>query len=214
MIDLNFSAAQITQTLEKLRFLTQLDVQANWRYCPQDVSIPSIDSSDWEIAQPNDKGYLTWSAERQVCWFAQRFVIPHALQVYPLTGLALRLVLTWWADDAKIFVNGQLVQEGDLFDSSVRILLTSSANPGEEILVALRLVSPGHDIGALMRSKCVYEKEGTGSREQRGMGRWRDRETRGQGDKENFPTPDSRFPTPHSQGRWKQKRRQRRWFIK
>ena len=90
-------------------------------------------------------------------WLGQRFVIPQDLQDYPLTGLALRLALTWWAEAAQIFVNGQLVQEGDLFDSSTRVLLSSAVTPGEEIAVALRLVSPGHDIGALMRSHCLYE---------------------------------------------------------
>ncbi len=90
-------------------------------------------------------------------WLGQHLVVPHDLQGYPLAGLALRLALTWWAEDAQIFVNGQLVQEGDLFDSSTRVLLSEAVLPGEEIAVALRLVSPGHDIGALMGSSCVYE---------------------------------------------------------
>ncbi len=90
-------------------------------------------------------------------WLGQRFVVPQDLQGYPLAGLSLRLLLTWWAQSAQIFVNGQLVQEGDLFDSSARVLLSSSVVSGEEITVALRLVSPGHDIGALMRSQTVYE---------------------------------------------------------
>ncbi len=90
-------------------------------------------------------------------WLGQQLVVPQDLQGYPLAGLALRLGLTWWAQAAQIFVNGQLVQEGDLFDSSARVLLSSSVVPGEEIAVALRLVSPGHDIGALMRSQTIYE---------------------------------------------------------
>ena len=72
-------------------------------------------------------------------WLAQKWVIEHDLNGYPLAGLALRLALTWWAEDAKIFVNGQLIQAGDLFDSSARILLTPAAKPGQEILVAIRL---------------------------------------------------------------------------
>ncbi len=90
-------------------------------------------------------------------WLGQHFVVPQDLQDYSLTGLALRLVLTWWAEDAQVFVNGQLVQQGDLFDSSARVLLSTAVMPGEEFAVALRLVSPGHDIGALMRSQVVYE---------------------------------------------------------
>ena len=100
-------------------------------------------------------------------WLGQLFVIPQTLQGYPLAGLALRLALTWWAEDTQIFVNGQLVQEGDLFDCSARVLLSEAAVPGEKISVALRLVSPGHDIGALMRSCCVYESTDSIDRKKR-----------------------------------------------
>lgn len=165
----NSLLAIISQTIEKLRQLTQVDVQADWRYYSQDLEISleciknkycqDINFSQWHPVQLNDKGYITWSAGHKVRWLAQKVTIPENLQVYPLAGLTLRLVLTWWAENAQIYVNGKLLQEGDLFDSSSRILLTRSATPGEEIIVALRLVSPGHDIGALMRSQCVYERE-------------------------------------------------------
>ena len=158
------SSLQISEAITKLRQLTQVDVQAGWRCYPGDLLVSEIcqDSIlDWQPTQLNEKRYITWSAGQQV-WLAQRFIIPYNLQDYPLAGLSLRLVLTWWAQKAQIFVNGQLVQEGDLFDSSARILLTSCATPGETIIVALRLVSPGHDIGALMQSRCVYEETGRG----------------------------------------------------
>ena len=184
-------SASISQTIEKLRQLTQVDVQANWRYYPEDLPISAIDPSNWQLAQLNDKKYIAWSAGRQVRWLAQRLTIPHNLQGYPLAGLALRLVLTWWAEDAQIFVNGQLVQEGDLFDSSARVLLTPSATPGEEIIVAVRLVSPGHDIGALMHSKCVYERE-------RGRGeRWGDG-----GDGEMGEMGEVAYAAATREGRW------------
>lgn len=147
--------------LAKLRSLTEIDVQANWLYSdlPARENSPAINLVDWQFAEPNEKGYLAWDAGSQVRWLGQKFVIPENLQGYPLAGLSLRLVLTWWAEYVQVFVNGKLVQEGDLWESSVRILLTESAIPGTEIIVTLRLVSPGHDLGALMRSKCVYEAE-------------------------------------------------------
>jgi alpha-mannosidase len=152
---------QIQDAIKRLRALTQVSVQNHWRYCPQDLPAELANQSerwsDWATADLNPKGYIVWSAGRQVMWLSQRFIIPQALQEYPLAGLALRLALTWWAESAQIFVNGQLVQEGDLFDSSGRVLLAESVVPGQEIAVALRLVSPGHDIGALMRSRNVYE---------------------------------------------------------
>lgn len=149
----------IAQTIARLRQLTQTNVQANWRYCEEDLSIDAIAPDEWKIAEVNDKGYIVWSAGRRVRWLAQKFVVPNDLQGYPLEGLVLRLLLTWWADYVQIFVNGKLVQEGDLFESSVRLMLTPSAMPGEVITVALRLVSPGHDIGALMRSQLLYESD-------------------------------------------------------
>ncbi|HEY9649684.1 MAG TPA: alpha-mannosidase, partial [Coleofasciculaceae cyanobacterium] len=151
----------IENTIERLRALTQVHVQKHWRCCaedfPADIATQSNQLHDWSTAELNEKEYIVWGAGRQVMWLGQTFIIPHDLQGYPLTGLTLRLVLTWWAEYAQIFVNGQLVQEGDLFDSSTRVLLSSAVVPGEEIVVALRLVSPGHDIGGLMRSHCIYE---------------------------------------------------------
>ena len=156
------ASVHISQTIEKLRRLTQINVQADWYYCIyiKEKYCQDIDSPDWQPVELNDKGYITWSAGRQVRWLAQRFVVPDRLHGYPLTGLTLRLVLTWWAELAQIYVNGHLVQEGDLFDSAARVLLSAAAAPGEEIMVTIRLVSPGHDIGALMKSICVYEREG------------------------------------------------------
>jgi alpha-mannosidase len=161
---LSSRSEKITAIIEKLRQLTQIDVQANWYYLDNDLPNScrgewpfAPTTSDWQLAPLNDKGYIIWSAGRQVRWLTQQIVIPHHLQNYALQGFSLRLALTWWAEDAQIFVNGTLVQQGDLFDSSARILLTRSATPGEEITVTIRLVSPGHDIGALMRSKLIYE---------------------------------------------------------
>ena len=152
---------EINQAITRLRALTQVNVQPHWRCCPQDlpaaVATHPEQWNDWSMAELNPKGYIVWSAGQQVMWLGQLFVIPQTLQGYPLAGLALRLALTWWAEDAQIFVNGQLVQEGDLFDSSARLLLSEAVVPGEKISVALRLVSPGHDIGGLMRSRSVYE---------------------------------------------------------
>ncbi|HEY9875014.1 MAG TPA: alpha-mannosidase, partial [Candidatus Obscuribacterales bacterium] len=123
------------------------------------------DFVNWQGVELNTKSYITFTAGRQLLWLGQKFVIPQDLQGYPVAGLSLRLALTWWAELAQIFVNGGLVQEGDLFDSSARVLLSESVTPGEEFTVLLRLVSPGHDDGALMRSLCVYEVNNSKSNE-------------------------------------------------
>ncbi|MGB3206316.1 MAG: alpha-mannosidase, partial [Crinalium sp.] len=162
----------IINAIEQLRSMSQVNVQTHWRsrsVLRSNVShlanLPISDATqsnlgNWQTVELNPKGHIAWDAGK-LLWLSQKFVIPQHLNGYPITGLALRLVLTWWADSAQIYINGELVQEGDLFDCSTRVLLSSSVTPGEEITVALRLVSPSHDPGALVKSLCVYESTNT-----------------------------------------------------
>ncbi|MEG3925152.1 MULTISPECIES: alpha-mannosidase [unclassified Microcoleus] len=147
----------ISATVEKLRRLSQVEVQSGWRYCDSDSTVSSVNICNSPVAELNGKGHIAWPSGKQVLYLGQQFVIPDNLHGYPVVGLRLLLGLTWWAEDAQIFVNGELVGQGDLFDFADRVLLSSSANPGDEFLVILRLVSPGHDNGALVRSICLYE---------------------------------------------------------
>ncbi|MGL4879693.1 MAG: alpha-mannosidase, partial [Waterburya sp.] len=151
----------IEQFIAKLRQQVQLEIQPGWHdVTGVDIerNLTTVELKQWQFASLNDKGYIVFPKGRQVKWLAQKIVIPPTLQGYPLSGLSLRLVLTWWAEDAQIFINGELRQQGDLFDSSARVLITENAQPGQEYLVTIRLVSPNHDIGALMRSHLLYEK--------------------------------------------------------
>lgn len=147
----------ISANVEKLRRLSQVEVQSGWRYCNSDSAVSSVNIGNSPVAELNSKGHIAWPSGKQVLYLGQQFVIPDNLHGYPVVGLRLLLSLTWWAEDAQIFVNGELVGQGDLFDFADRVLLSSSANPGDEFLVILRLVSPGHDSGALVRSICLYE---------------------------------------------------------
>ncbi|MDX2214658.1 MAG: alpha-mannosidase [Oculatellaceae cyanobacterium bins.114] len=158
--------SQLVKSIEvaitHLRQLTQISVQPNWRIHLGDLPVATATQSatweTWEIGACNARDHVAWAKGRQVLWLGQQIVIPHDLQGYPLEGLTLRLALTWWARLAEIFVNGALVQSGDIFDASARIVLSETAQPGEVIEIALRLISPGHDDGALVRSLCVYER--------------------------------------------------------
>lgn len=153
----------ISEAIERLRSCSQVNIQSNWRCWSVDIPITAVTASDWlhyPLAELNAKGHIAWSSGRQVLWLAQKFVFPDDLHGFGLDGLSLRLALTWWAEAAQIFVNGIEVQAGDLFDCSARVLICPSVTPGEEVTVALRLVSPGHDDGALVRSLCVYESIG------------------------------------------------------
>ncbi len=135
----------IVETIAKLSALTSIDVQGKWL------------TNENTLAPLNEKNYITWSAGRQVQILKQSFLIPDNIDGYEIGGLSLRLSLAWWAEKAEIYLDDTLVQEGDLFDSSTRILLRESVTPGETVNVSLRLLSPGHDIGGLMKSILVYQ---------------------------------------------------------
>ncbi|MEA5606025.1 alpha-mannosidase [Nostoc sp. UHCC 0252] len=150
----------ISQAIEQLRSFCQVNLQSSWLYQESDLMITDVlaaDLSHWQPVQLNAKEHIAWTGGKNVLWLVQRLVVPQDLQGYPLAGLSLRLALVWWADSAEIYVNGELVLEGDLFDCSPRVLLSQGVKPGEEFVVALRLVSPGHCDGALVRSLLVYE---------------------------------------------------------
>jgi alpha-mannosidase len=148
--------ASLLKAIDRLRNLSQIDILTDWRIYIGSAPIDA-DLSQWELVNLTEKHTVAWARGRQEVWFGQRLVIPAQLQGYPVIGLSCRLALTWWAEVAQVFVDGVLVQEGDLFEHSPRILLTPVAVPGTAVDVRLRLVSPAHDIGALMRSKLIYE---------------------------------------------------------
>ncbi len=141
---------------QRLRNLSQIDILTDWRICLAGGSL-TADASKWDLARLNHKGQIEWERGRQEIWLARQLTLPAAVGGYPVTSLSCRLAFTWWAEVAQVFVNGELVQEGDLFDHSPRVLLMSEVVPGRSVDVRLRLVSPGHDIGALMRSRLVFE---------------------------------------------------------
>lgn len=156
--------ADIDKKIEKLQSLLRKDIQLDWFIGDLECFYP-YNNIIWENVKEkskvflNEKGYITWEKGGKVCWLTQNLTIPSQLDKYPVEGYCLRLALTWWAQSAQIFVNGQLVQEGDLFDSSARVILTDSVIPNQTLSIVLRLVSPQHDIGGLMKSKLLFERQ-------------------------------------------------------
>jgi alpha-mannosidase len=148
-------------TIENLKKLVQVDIQNQWRWIDSNLDInQGINPGSWEswsTVELNEKGYISWEKGKNVLWLGQQIIAPELIHQYDITGLSLRVILTWWADKVEIFVNGNLVQEGDLFDSQVRLLLSTSVKPHEIFNIAIRLISPFHDQGALVKSICLYE---------------------------------------------------------
>jgi alpha-mannosidase len=142
--------------IAQLRSLSQVDILTDWQIYWGCVAVDA-DSSQWDVVSLNQKSQIAWERGRQEIWLAQKLAMPTDVRGYPVTSLSCRLAFTWWAEVAQVFVNGELVQEGDVFDHSPRVLLMPSVAPGTAVDVRLRLVSPEHDRGALMRSRLIYE---------------------------------------------------------
>jgi alpha-mannosidase len=156
----SLNTKSISTAIENLRSCCQVDIQSSWQNQETDEVVTDFipfSLTDWQPVELNEKAHVSWTGGKRVLWLGQKFSVPEHLHNFPLTSLSLRLALVWWADLAEVYVNGKLVLTGDLFDSSPRVLLSPSVTPGEEFTIALRLVSPGHCDGALMRSLAIFE---------------------------------------------------------
>lgn len=153
------------QTIARLRQLVRVEAQHSWHdvtllnIVSLSSSLAKIDLEQCPTVTVNDKGYIVFPQGRKPIWLAQKIIIPSSLRGYPVLGLNLRLALTWWAEVAEVFIDGRLVQQGDLFDSSARVLISDRARSGAEYIVTIKLISPHHDIGALMRSHLIFEAD-------------------------------------------------------
>ncbi len=155
---MQFSIPEISTTIQQLRKFTKIDIQNQWRYCQENISISALKNLDaWKLATTNERKHIAWEKGKKILWLGQKLIIPPDLNGYFLNDLSLRFGLTWWAESAEIYVNEKLVQTGDLFDCSSRILLSQKAVVGETFIIGIKLVSPEHDRGALVKSWCVYE---------------------------------------------------------
>jgi len=154
-------ASSLQTTLNRLRKLNTVDIQSTWRWYDQDIAVAEVSNrsvtEDWKIAPLNNRQHIAWDKGLHPRWLIQKITVPTDFYGYPLTGLTLRLALTWWAEDAQIYVDGALVQSGDLFECFTRICLSDRIHPGDTFQVAIRLISPQHDNGALVRSHLTYE---------------------------------------------------------
>ncbi len=134
--------SRIQEKIDGLRSRSVADVIGNWQL------------EDGQSATLNEKGQIVWPKGRQPIELVQQVTLADRLD---WDGAAIvRLGLTWWAEKAEVWVAGVLVQEGDLFDHTCRVILPG-LDQSSSVEVRLKLVSPGHDIGALMRSRVIVE---------------------------------------------------------
>ena len=147
----------INAMLSRLRGLSQGSVQGGWRRSPEAEATTTDppwqrDWTGWPRSPLNPRHHIAWPAGRTCLWLHQVFTWPSHRHGYLLTGQSAYLALRWWADQAEIYVEGRLVHSGDLFDCWTRLPLADCVVPGESLAVSLKLISPGHDAGALVES--------------------------------------------------------------
>lgn len=178
--DSSATPAKIDRTVKKLRGLSQQNVQATWHVVQNQAPQSRVGGAhqnsqaplprplsqkgeegveEWPLVEVNGRRHIAWERGKQVLWLYQRFTWPEDLGGYPLAGLSAKLALCWWAELAEIYVNGNLAHTGDIFDCWTRVSLSEAVNPGESVEVLLKLISPGHDEGALVKSELVFESD-------------------------------------------------------
>ncbi len=152
--------SRIQACIDRLTALSQLDLQDNWQISAMNPEV----QPNWAKADRNAKDHIAWPRGKQARWLKQTIVTPSALPIddmgkqgYPIEGLRLKVELTWWAELAEVYVDGEMVQAGDLFDCTTKLVLTERALPGQTFELLVYLVSPGHDDGALVKTRLLTE---------------------------------------------------------
>ena len=99
---------------------------------------PAINTSDWQPVKLKED----WKGSR---WLRQTFQIPAQLNGYSLLGARISLDLHVSSDDAiqiSVFSNGNMVARTDE-DGQVPITLIENAQPGQKLVLAVRVLDSG-----------------------------------------------------------------------
>ncbi len=137
-----------------------LDLQSHWRRTLSDGSTCAALHHPWACRHRPDwdeRGLIVWPRGGQWCILQLFLSCPESWRQFGPQVVCARLAMRWWAEAAELWVQGQLVHQGDLFDSSCRWFLPDAWWQGGAWSVELRLRSPKHDDGALVLSQLVLE---------------------------------------------------------
>ena len=151
-----------TEWIETFRSRSRWDLRAGWRRCDSLERDPFIQESWGQNNRPDwaARGLLIWPRGREWLRLEQTVVRPEA---WPDAGHhRVRLCLSWWAEMARLWVDGLLVHQGDLFDTACRWTLPEDFLAGGELRIQLELCSPLHDDGALISSWLDLEPSSPG----------------------------------------------------
>ena len=142
------SFAQTTSTspdpykpvLDRLQSITVIPLTA-WQAHAADLphgEDPALTTSDWQQVKLKQD----WQGSR---WLRQTFEVPPQLNGYSLQGARIALDLHVGSDDAiqvSVFANGSMVARTDE-DGQVPITLIENAQPGQKLVLAVRVLDSG-----------------------------------------------------------------------
>ena len=150
MVDL---VTSLTTVIVQLKSRSRLSILSNWQR--------EHEQGTWEtlptVSSKQNKPMVAFLQCEENIHLKQVWQVPESYAGLSIIGSTIRLNLIWWVDICEVWINGNKVQEGDLFDQKCRILLTNDAEPLDEFILEIKLNSPKHDIGALQLSELIFE---------------------------------------------------------
>jgi len=146
--------------IETFQAQSRLDLRPLWRSVSPDGGEDLALLDPWCAAHRPDwhaRGLVIWP--RGGRWLRLRLELrcPPVWRRQQRGDRLARLALRWWADAAELRVNGELVHQGDLFDTACRWPLPADWWQGAPLDLELSLRSPVHDDGALITSAVEQE---------------------------------------------------------
>ena len=151
-----------SEWIETFRSRSRRDLRAGWRRSGAAQAGFFLDESWGSTHRPDwaKRGLLIWPRGRQWLRLEQRLSWPDGWSASD--SCRARLVLSWWAEQMRLWVDGVLVHEGDLFDTACRWPLPGRCRQGAALDLVLELCSPLHDDGALISSHLDLEPQTAG----------------------------------------------------
>jgi alpha-mannosidase len=148
-------AQRLERIIANLSSFSQVSILHQWSW--------EGESSDLQLLPLNEKDIIlfdcggTHPARNRYINIQQTWSIPESVNGLPTKGATLRLSLLWWASLAEIYINGNKIHTGDLFDQKCRLLLTEDTESQRIFTFNLKLTAPKHDRGALQKSEILIE---------------------------------------------------------
>ncbi len=143
--------------IETFRSRSRRDLRRAWTRSGASPSEPFIDEPWGEKHRPDwaERGLLIWPRGRQWLRLEHWLAVPEDWS--GLRHSTARLCLSWWAEAMRLWVDGVLVHEGDLFDTACRWSVPRPSADQAPLHLQLELCSPLHDDGALITSELRLE---------------------------------------------------------